>query len=157
VIILSYIAGGLVVQGYAMGGPVEAVAITQYKWTVGVSGIMNMAYAYAGANMFVEFMNEMKNPKDFWKSQLLAQIIVMFCYILYVSLLYSFEGQYVANPGNQGLSIYSWQTVGNVVGLFTSMVAAAMYGNVGFKVFYICVAHELFAAPPLETKNGARL
>jgi hypothetical protein len=58
-------------------------------------------YICIGANMFVEFMNEMKNPKDFWKSQLLAQIIIMFCYILYGSLLYHYQGQYVANPGNQ--------------------------------------------------------
>jgi amino acid transporter len=80
-------------QGYASGGPVSAVAITHYTWTVGVSGIMNMTYAYAGANMFVEFMNEMKNPKDFWKSQLCAQITIMFCYILYGALLYHYQGK----------------------------------------------------------------
>jgi amino acid transporter len=82
-----------VAQGYATGGPVQAVAITHYTWTVGVSGIMNMTYAYAGANMFVEFMNEMKNPKDFWKSQLSAQLIIMFCYILYGALLYHYQGE----------------------------------------------------------------
>lgn len=104
---------------------------------------MNMTYAYAGANMFVEFMNEMKNPREFWKSQLCAQIIIMFCYMLYGALMYYYQGQYVANPGNQGLSIYSWQTVGNVMNLFTGMVAAAMYGNVGLKVIYITIAHEV--------------
>jgi hypothetical protein len=37
------------------------------------------------------------------------------------------------------------------------MVAAAMYGNVGLKVLYICVAHEMFGAPSLETKRGAQM
>lgn len=110
--------------------------------------------------------------------------------------MFHYEGQYVANPGNQGISVYTWQTLGNVVNLFTSMVwfffifqffyfyflcvvflyffyylffficyfsyfnfsynqvAAAMYGNVGLKVLYICVAHEMFGAPSLDTKKG---
>jgi hypothetical protein len=68
----------------------------------------------------------------------------MYIYILrsyneHYPLNHHHQGQYVANPGNQGLSVYAWQTVGNVVGLFTSMVISLSFIYTYGIYMYICM------------------
>lgn len=41
-----------------------------------LNGIMNAVYAYGGANLFTNFMAEMKRPRDFLKAMWLAQFFI---------------------------------------------------------------------------------
>lgn len=48
-----------------------------------VNGLMQGVYAYGGAMLFVEFMSEMRQPRDFIKGMWAAQLFIYVCYMLY--------------------------------------------------------------------------
>lgn len=135
--------------------PATGVAFNSLPLEALLSGVGNMVYAYGGATIFIELIAEMKQPRDFWKSWVCALFIIMGVYFSYGVALYSMQGPYVGNPGNQGISQYGWQTALNALNLFTGLVAAVMYGNVGMKVIYITVGQELLNAPALTTRKGS--
>ena len=54
----------------------------------------------------------------------------------------------------QGVSPYGWQTVGDMLGVSSGLIAAALYGDIGIKVFYVNVFMEFFNAPSLFTRCG---
>lgn len=54
----------------------------------------------------------------------------------------------------QGVSIYGWQTAGNMISLIAALIAAGLYGNIGIKVFYNNILMDIFNAPPLITRRG---
>lgn len=54
----------------------------------------------------------------------------------------------------QGVSIYGWQTAGNMISLIAALIAAGLYGNIGIKVFYNNILMDIFSAPPLITRRG---
>jgi hypothetical protein len=41
------------------------------------------------------------------------------------------------NPSFQGVSVYGWQTAGNIITLICGLIAAGLYGNIGIKVRYV--------------------
>lgn len=45
--------------------------------------------------------------------------------------VYSFQGQFTLPVAFQGVSKYSWQTVGNVLSLISGILAGGLYGNIG--------------------------
>lgn len=98
-----------------------------------VNGLMQAVYAYGGAMIFIEFMSEMKRPRDFLKGMWGAQIFIYCCYMLYGLFMYGFQGQYLQNPVYLGISGYGWQTVGNILAIISALIAAALYGNIGVK------------------------
>ena len=119
-----------------------------------VDGLMQAVYAYGGAMLFTEFMSEMKRPRDFWKGMICAQSFIYVVYIFYGCFLYGYQGQYTVNPSFQGVAPYAWQTVGNVIGFLSALIAAGLYGNIGVKVLYNNIFTDFFGAPPLSTKKG---
>jgi hypothetical protein len=131
------------------GGPPDGVGFETQ-----IVGLMQAVYSYGGAMLFCEFMSEMRKPFDFWKAMLCAQSFIFFFYIMFGLYVYSFQGQFVINPANQGISVYSWQTAGNIISFISAVIAAALYGNIGIKVVYQNIAMELVRAPPLTTKRG---
>jgi len=122
-----------------------------------VVGLMQAVYSYGGAMLFCEFMSEMKRPWDFWKGMLCAQLFIFFFYIMFGLYVYSFQGQFTINPANQGISPYTWQTAGNVISFVSSLIAAALYGNIGIKVLYNNLFTDVFHFPPLTEKRGKLL
>jgi hypothetical protein len=42
-----------------------------------VDGLMQAVYAYGGAMLFIEFMAEMRRPRDFWKGMICAQSFIV--------------------------------------------------------------------------------
>ena len=54
----------------------------------------------------------------------------------------------------QGISVYGWQTAGNMISLLAALIAAGLYGNIGIKVFYNNILMDMFKAPPLITRRG---
>jgi hypothetical protein len=42
--------------------------------------------------------------------------------------VYSFQGQFTLAVAFQGVSKYSWQTVGNVFNLISTVIAGGLYG-----------------------------
>ena len=131
------------------GGAPEGV-----EFTGQIVGLMQAVYSYGGAMLFCEFMSEMKRPWDFWKGMLCAQLVIYTAYMTFGLYVYSFQGQYTVNPANQGMSPYNFQTAGNILNLLASLIAAALYGNIGIKVIYQNVIMELLKAPPLTEKKG---
>jgi hypothetical protein len=65
----------------------------------GINGLMQGVYAYAGAQLFVEFMAEMKRPHDFLKAMWGAQFFIYSCYMVYGCYVYYFQGQYSYQVG----------------------------------------------------------
>lgn len=96
----------------------------------------------------------MRRPFDFWKGLFCADLFIYCVYLIFGLYVYGFQGQFSYNPAFQGLSPYAWQTVGNALGVISSMIAACLYGNIGIKILYSSVAQELLHAPPLTKKAG---
>ncbi|KAF9244496.1 hypothetical protein BU15DRAFT_85879 [Melanogaster broomeanus] len=120
---------------------VHTLAINNQPFQPQLNGIMQIVFSYGGAMIFIEFMAEMRRPMDFWKAMAYAQLFITF-------------GQFVINPANQGISLYSLQTATNAISLIAGLIAAALYGNIGVKVIYQNVLVEIFRAPQLTTKRG---
>jgi len=104
--------------------------------------------------LFVEFMAEMRKPRDFWKGMICAQAFIYVLYIFYGCFIYGYQGQYAVNPSYQGVSPYKWQTAGNVISFVSALIAAGLYGNIGVKVLYNNLFTDLLGAPPLNSKTG---
>lgn len=119
-----------------------------------INGLLSGVLAYAGVQLFVEFMAEMKRPRDFLKAMWGAQFFIYTVYLVYGCYVYHFQGQYSYNPSYQGVSSYGWQTVGNTLTLISGLIAAGLYGNIGVKVMYNNVFMDIFKAPPLVTTKG---
>ena len=105
----------------------------QGDFVAAINGLMQAVYAYSGAMLFPEFMAEMKRPADFLKGMWGAQLFIYVCYMVYGLFMYGYQGQYVQNPSYLGIAPYSWQTAGNVLAMITALIAASLYGNIGFK------------------------
>ncbi|KAH0835432.1 transmembrane amino acid transporter protein-domain-containing protein [Lanmaoa asiatica] len=138
-------------------GPVQTVAINQQPFEPQLNGIMQIVFSYGGAMIFVEFMAEMRRPMDFWKALACAEVFISVVYMFFGLFVYSYQGQFVLNPANQGISLYSLQTATNAISLVAALIAAALYGNIGIKVIYQSILVELFRAPPLTVKSGKYL
>ncbi|KAF8239666.1 hypothetical protein L208DRAFT_1236102 [Tricholoma matsutake] len=135
-------------------GPVVTQAFVHLPLYSQINGIMNMVFAYGGAMIFPEIMAEMRRPMDFWKGMVVAQALIFVAYLLYGAFVYGYQGQFTLPLAYQGVSKYSWQTVGNVLSLVTGIIAAGLYGNIGIKVVYINVVENWFNGPRLMTLQG---
>lgn len=119
-----------------------------------LNACMNIVYSYGGALVFIEFMSEMKRPWDFWKGMACAQLFIFSIYLIFAMVVYAYQGQFVINPANQGISNYGWQTATNIINLVSALIAAGLYGNVGIKCLYTSVCQRFFKWPSLESKKG---
>jgi len=115
---------------------------------------MNMVFAYGGAMIFPEIMAEMRRPMDFWKGMALAQALIFSAYLFYGIFIYAFQGQFTLPFAFQGVSKFSWQTLGNVLSLITGIIAAGLYGNIGIKVAYINIIEDWLNGPRLVSSKG---
>lgn len=77
-----------------------------------INGLLSGVLAYAGIQLFVEFMAEMRRPHDFLKGMFIAQFVIYVCYVVYGCFMYYYQGQYTFNPSYLGVSQYGWQTAG---------------------------------------------
>ncbi|KAF1988289.1 oligopeptide transporter protein [Aulographum hederae CBS 113979] len=149
-------------------------------FTSGIVGLMQAVYSFGGAMLFAEFMSEMRRPMDFWKSLILAETFIYCVYIFFGVYVYAMQGQYTINPANQGMSPKAAYTAGNIISFISSLIAAALYGNIGIKVspapysrasatfadprmpflipplqvIYSNILVELFKFPPLTKRTG---
>ena len=119
-----------------------------------LNGLLQGVFAYGGAQLFVEFMAEMRRPHDFIKAMWGAQFFIYSVYLIYGCYVYYWQGQYAYQVSYQGVSVYGWQTVGNMLAVVSGLIAAGLYGNIGIKVLYNNVLMDMFQAPPLTTKSG---
>ncbi|MCJ1319021.1 hypothetical protein MMC15_004353 [Xylographa vitiligo] len=119
-----------------------------------INGLMQGVYAYGGAQLFIEFMAEMKRPHDFIKAMWGAQFFIYTCYMVYGCFVYYYQGQYSYQIAYQGVSPYGWQTAGNMIAVISGIIAAGLYGNIGIKVLYNNILMDLFRFPPLTTHKG---
>ncbi|KAI0552034.1 transmembrane amino acid transporter protein-domain-containing protein [Xylaria curta] len=119
-----------------------------------INGLLSGVLAFAGLQLFIEFMAEMKRPHDFLKGMFVAQAVIYTAYVVYGSFMYYYQGQYTFNPAYLGVSNYGWQTAGNTLTLLSGLIAAALYGNIGIKVFYNNVLVDVFRAPLITSKGG---
>lgn len=99
--------------------------------TGSINGLLSGVLAYSGAQLFVEFMAEMRRPRDFLKAMWGAQFFIYAVYLIYGCYVYHFQGQYSYQISYQGVSIYGWQTAGNMIALVSGLIAAGLYGNIG--------------------------
>ncbi|KAG1857009.1 transmembrane amino acid transporter protein-domain-containing protein [Suillus subalutaceus] len=135
-------------------GPVITQAINLQPFQDQLNGIMQIVFSYGGAMIFIEFMAEMRRPMDFWKAMALSQIFIFVVYMFFGLFVYTYQGQYVINPANQGISTYGLQTATNAISLTAGLIAAALYGNIGVKVIYNNVFVEMFGFPELTVSRA---
>ncbi|TGJ86637.1 hypothetical protein E0Z10_g2104 [Xylaria hypoxylon] len=119
-----------------------------------INGLLSGVLAFAGLQLFIEFMAEMRRPRDFLRGMFIAQAVIYTAYVVYGSFMYYYQGQYTFNPAYLGVSNYGWQTTGNILTLLSGLIAAALYGNIGIKVFYNNVLVDIFNAPLINSKRG---
>ncbi|KAF7309787.1 Aa-trans domain-containing protein [Mycena indigotica] len=135
-------------------GPIQTQLFAKVPLFFQVNGIMNMVYAYGGAMIFPEIMAEMRRPMDFWKGMVMAQLLIFTAYLIFGAFVYSKQGQFVLPLAYQGVSKYSWQTVGNSLSLISGIIAAGLYGNIGIKVVYHNIIVDWFKGPQLMSTKG---
>ncbi|GJJ74731.1 hypothetical protein EMPS_07089 [Entomortierella parvispora] len=135
-------------------GPIVTSNVVPLPASTKVNGIMQMVFAYGGAMIFPEIMAEMRRPMDFWKGMAMAQSLIFCAYLMYGIFVYAFQGQFTLPLAYQGVSKYSWQTLGNVLALITGIIAAGLYGNIGIKVAYINIVEDWFKGPSLLSRKG---
>jgi len=63
---------------------------------------------------------------DFLKAFSIAQALIFVIYVFYGLYVYSFQGQFTLAVAFQGVSRYSWQTVGNVISLIATVIAGGL-------------------------------
>ena len=68
--------------------------------------------------------------------QCCAQLLISTVYMMYGIYVYSFQGQFTLPLAFQGVSKFSWQTVGNAMALITGIIAAGLYGNIGISKLF---------------------
>ncbi|KAI0469309.1 transmembrane amino acid transporter protein-domain-containing protein [Xylaria cf. heliscus] len=119
-----------------------------------INGLLSGVLAFAGLQLYIEFMAEMRRPHDFLKGMFIAQAVIYTAYVVYGAFMYYYQGQYTFNPAYLGVSNYGWQTAGNTLTLLSGLIAAALYGNIGIKVFYNNVLVDVFRAPLITSKGG---
>jgi amino acid transporter len=101
------------------------------SFVAALNGIMNTVFAYGGANIFTNFLAEMRRPKDFLRAMWCAQAFIWFVYMFYGLFLYGYQGQYSISPAPQTISPY-WAIVVSLALLgdsSTSTFAYADHGN----------------------------
>ncbi|KAF7979763.1 hypothetical protein HWV62_40780 [Athelia sp. TMB] len=135
-------------------GPVITQARVVQPFENQVTGVLQLVFSYGGAMIFTEFMAEMRKPMDFWKGMACAQVLITAIYMIFGVVIYRYQGQFVINPANQGISGYAWQTATNVISLTAGLIAAALYGNIGVKLIYENVLMVFFKFPSLQSKFG---
>ena len=160
-------AAGAAISG--PGGPLVAMDPTTHQYPAvvhngglpdasnfigSINGLMQGVYAYGGAMLFNEFMSEMRRPRDFLKALAAAQSFIYVCYMIYGLIVYHYQGQYANTIAYQGITPYAWQTVCNILGVVSGLIAAGLYGNIGIKVIYHNLLVDFFHAPPLTDKRG---
>jgi hypothetical protein len=126
--------------GYASGG---------VGFLGSFQGINNIIYAYGGAMLFFNLLAEMRNPWDFWKGMIVADIFIYLVYMFFGIFQYSYQGQYTFSSAIQSTTPFNYRTAGNVLAIIGGLIAAALYGNIGIKVIYNNVLMELFSKPPI--------
>ncbi|KAI2637461.1 transmembrane amino acid transporter protein-domain-containing protein [Xylaria nigripes] len=119
-----------------------------------INGLLSGVLAFAGLQLFIEFMAEMRRPHDFLKGMFIAQAVIYTVYLVYGCFMYFYQGQYTFNPAYLGVSNYGWQTAGNTLTLLSGLIASALYGNIGIKVFYNNVLVDIFRAPLITSSGG---
>ncbi|KAI2607830.1 transmembrane amino acid transporter protein-domain-containing protein [Hypoxylon sp. NC1633] len=136
---------GMPPPGYTTGGE---------GFVASLNGLNIAVFSYGGALLFAALMAEMRHPVDFWKSLLIAEIFIYSLYLFFGLFVYSFQGQYTYNPAVQGIALYGIQTAGNIISLVSNLIAAVLYSNIGLKVVYNEVFHQLLGFPDLTTTIG---
>jgi len=91
---------------------------------------------------------------DFLKAFSIAQAVIFVIYIFYGLYVYSFQGQFTLAVAFQGVSRYSWQTVGNALHLVSAIIAGGLYGNIGLKIFYVSIVERYLKGPSLLSTRG---
>ena len=135
-------------------GPVVVQTFATYPFYERINGVMNIVYAYGGATIFPQIIAEMRRPMDFLKAFSIAQAIIFFVYVFYGLFVYSYQGQFTLAVAFQGVSKYSWQTVGNVLNLIATIIAGGLYGNIGLKIAYVNIVERFLKGPPLMSTRG---
>ncbi|EIW74194.1 hypothetical protein CONPUDRAFT_85946 [Coniophora puteana RWD-64-598 SS2] len=144
----NYIGSGL------DAAPVITQAINRQPFEPQLNGIMQIVFSYGGAMIFTEFMSEMRKPMDFWKAMACAQVFITFVYMFFGIFVYAYQGQFTMNPANQGISAYGLQTATNAISLTAGLIAAALYGNIGIKIFYQNIFVNLLKFPQHSSPKG---
>ena len=72
-----------------------------------MSAVSTIVFAFAGAPAFFSIASEMRNPRDYTKSLVIAQVIVALVYVVIGIVVYYFCGSYVASPalGSAGVTM----------------------------------------------------
>ncbi|KAI0379520.1 transmembrane amino acid transporter protein-domain-containing protein [Hypomontagnella monticulosa] len=141
------------IQTFA-GTPPAGLATGGEGFVASLNGLNVAVYAYGGAMLFAALLAEMRHPLDFWKSLIIAETLIYSLYMFFGIFMYSYQGQYSYNPAVQGIAVYGMQTAGNLMSIISNLIAAVLYSNIGLKVVYIEVFHELLGFPDLTTKTG---
>lgn len=92
------------VQDRPAAAPPAGQFVSDYKlignpsFTEAITAISSLVFAYAGTPAFFSIVSEMRDPKQYTRSLLMAQGIVTVTYITIGIVVYYYCGSYVASP-----------------------------------------------------------
>eukprot|EP00871_Galdieria_phlegrea_P004651 jgi/Galph1/5187/GphlegSOOS_G3800.1 len=94
----------------------------------GLVGSGDIIFAYSGIYVFIEFMDEMKEPREFSKAIYTANISLFFAYSFIGILGYAVYGKFVVNPITSSLPTGAVKRVANAFLWLHVLVAFAVHG-----------------------------
>lgn len=72
-----------------------------------MSAVSTIVFAFAGAPAFFSIASEMRNPRDYTKALVIAQVVVSLVYLVIGIVVYYYCGSFVASPalGSAGVTM----------------------------------------------------
>ncbi|KAK4497797.1 hypothetical protein PRZ48_010451 [Zasmidium cellare] len=101
------------VQDRPAAAPQEGVFKSDFKvigeptFEEAISAVSTIVFAFAGSPAFFSVISEMRNPRDYTKSLMIAQAAVALVYLIIGIVVYYYCGSYVASPalGSAGVTM----------------------------------------------------
>ncbi|KAL8279595.1 hypothetical protein RQP46_007908 [Phenoliferia psychrophenolica] len=84
--------------GVPEGGSLGIVNFGSPTFAEAAGAVGTILFAFGATPAFFNVVAEMRNPRDYWKSALVGQILATSMYIIIGSVVYSYAGTYVASP-----------------------------------------------------------
>lgn len=122
-----------------------------------VVAVANISYVFAGSIVFPEIISEMKCPWEFWKSMVVAELIILFVYLLYGNYIYSNQGQFSNSPSVFGISNMNALKGLAFITFITSFFQGLLFGHISCKIVYKNYMPMLFRTIKFQSKLGALL
>lgn len=139
-------------------GPIKTFSIVKGESLVyRVVAVANISYVFAGSIIFPEMISELKRPWEFWKSIIVANLIILIVYLIFGNYVYVNQGQFSNSPAVFGISNISAMKGLSFITFVTSFFQGLVFGHVSCKIIFKNYTPMIIKTIKFESKLGLLL